>query len=143
MSNFPTFSLSFKIEQVLHILKYFTFGFFPFHNSYGVFFVPSLKYTLFTMWHVVFIALTHKFLATSLLCIIFLAFSWMSLFFLLTTPFCWGAIGAENSWAMPTSIQKCFNWEFSDSLPWLLWSLQSLLSCSVIFYERSLFFGEL
>ena len=107
------------MKQVLPIfLKYFTFGFLPFHNSYGVFLVSSLKYTLLTVWHVVLTASPHKFLATSLLCNMALAISWITLFFLSTTPFCWGGIGAENSWDIPDLVQKDSIYEFSNSLPW-------------------------
>ena len=45
----------------------------------------------------------------------------MTLFFHSTTLFCWGVMGAENSWAMPVLVQNCSNWEFSNSLSWSLW----------------------
>ena len=41
----------------------------------------------------------------------------MTLFFLFMTPFCWGVIGAENSWDIPDLVQKDFMYEFSNSLP--------------------------
>ena len=109
------------MKQVLpKILKYFTFGFLPFHNSYEVFLVSGLKYTLFTVWHAVLTASPHKFLATFLLCNMALAISWITLFFLSTTPFCWGVIEAENSWDIPDLVQKDSVFEFSNFLPWSL-----------------------
>ena len=109
------------MKQVLpKILKYFTFGFLPFHNSYGVFLVPSLKYTLLTVWQAVLTTSPHKFLATSLLCNMALAISWIIMFFLSTTSFCWGVIGAENSWDIPDLVQKDSIYEFLNSLPWSL-----------------------
>ena len=62
----------------------------------------------------------HKFLATSLLCNMALAISWITLFFLSITPFCWKVIGVENSWDIPTLVQKDSTYEFSNSLPWPL-----------------------
>ena len=62
----------------------------------------------------------HKFLATSLLCNMALAISWITLFFLSTTPFCWGVIEAENSWDIPDLVQKDSVFEFSNFLPWSL-----------------------
>ena len=107
------------MKQVLpKILKYFTFGFLLFHNSYGVFLVPSLKYTLLTVWYTMLTAYPQKFLATSLLCNVALAISWITLFFLSTTSFYWRVIGAENSWNIPNLVQKDSIYEFSNSLPW-------------------------
>ena len=115
------FYLSLWMKQVLpKILKYLTFGFPPLHNSYRVFLVLGLKYTLLTVWQAVLMASPHKFLATSLLCNIALAISWITPFFLSTTPFCWGVIGAENSWDIPDLVQKDSIYEFLNSLPWLL-----------------------
>ena len=109
------------MKQVLpKILKYLTFGFLPFHNLYGVFLVPSLKYTLLTVWQAVLTASPYKFLATSLLCNMALAISWITMFFLSTTPFYWGVIGVENSWDIPDLVQKDSIYEFSNSLPWSL-----------------------
>ena len=62
----------------------------------------------------------HKFLATSLLCSMALTISWITLFFLSTTPFCWGVIGAKNSWEIPDLVQNDSIYEFSNSLPWSL-----------------------
>ena len=109
------------MKQVLpKILKYLTFGFLPFHNSYGVFLVLGLKYTLLTVWQSVLTASPHKFLVTSLLCNMALAIYWITLFFLSTTPFWWGVIRAENSWDIPNLVQKDSIYEFSNSLPWSL-----------------------
>ena len=118
------FYLSLWMKQVLSkILKYLTFGFPPLHNSYRVFLVPGLKYTLLTVWNAMLTAYPHKFLATSLLCNMALAISWITLFFLSTTPFCWGVIGAKNSWDILDLVQK-------NSLPWSLriWSIFRLFS---------------
>ena len=49
-----------------------------------------------------------------------LAISWITLFFLSTTPFCWGVIGAENSWEILDLVQNDFVYVFSNSLPWSL-----------------------
>ena len=62
----------------------------------------------------------YKFLATSLLYNMALAISWITLFFLSTTPFCWGVIGLENSWDIPDLVQKDSIYEFSNYLPWSL-----------------------
>ena len=132
------------MKQVLpKILKYFTFGFFPFHNPYGVFLVPGLKYTLLTVWHAVLTASLHKFLATSLLCNIALAISWITPIFLSTTPFYWGVIGVKNSWDIPDLVQRDSIYEFSNSLPWSL-QIQSIfrhfLFCNFV-HKASMYSG--
>ena len=49
-----------------------------------------------------------------------LAISWTTLFFLSTTPFCWGVLGVENSFFVPWSLQKDMSLEFLNSLSWSL-----------------------
>ena len=77
----------------------------------------------------------YIFLATSLLCNMALAIYWMTLFFLSTTPFCWGVIGAENSWDISDLVQKDSIYEFSNSLKWSLriWLIFMFFSfCSLV-----------
>ena len=125
------------------ILKYFTLGFLSFHNSYGVFLVSGLKYTLLTVWHAVLMAYPHKFLATSLLCSMALAISWITLFFLSTTPFCWGVIEAENSWEIPDLVLNDSIYEFLNSLPWSfrILSIFKLFSFCSLVHKASMWLG--
>ena len=39
------------------------------------------------------------------------------LFFLSTTPFCWGVPGAENCWVIPLTLQNSSITEFLNSVP--------------------------
>ena len=77
-----------------------------------------MKYTLLTVWHVVWTTSPYKFLATSLFCNMALAISWITPFFLSTIPFYWGVLRAENSWDIPDLVQNDSMYEFSNSLPW-------------------------
>ena len=86
---------------------------------------------------------THKFLATSLLCNMALAISWITLIFISTTPFCWGVIRVENSWGIPDLMQKDSIYEFSNSLPWSLWiwSIFRLFSFFNLVHKASICLG--
>lgn len=67
----------------------------------------------------------------------------MTRFFHSTTPFYWGVIGTENSWAIPTSLQNCSNWEFSKSFPWSLrrWFMHTPFSFYNLLYKISICWG--
>ena len=111
-SNFPRFSLSLRMKHLLpKTWKYFTLGFFSFHISYDVFFVPTRKKILLLMWHEVFTAFAQNFYGISL------AISYITQFFLSTTPFCCTVFGAENSFLIPCSLQNASNFAFSNSFP--------------------------
>ena len=120
-SNFSRFSLSLKMKHLLpNTRKYFTFGFVSFHISYDVFFVPAWKKILFLMWHEIFTASAQNFYGMSLLRSITLAISWITQFFLSTTPFCCGVFRAKNSFLIPCSLQNASNLTFLNSFPWSL-----------------------
>ena len=95
------------------------------------------------MWHAVLTAFPHRSFATSLLCNIALAISWMILFFLSITPFCWGVIGVENSWVVPALMQKDSNWEFLNSLSRSLriWSTFNPFSFCTLLYNDLMWWG--
>ena len=90
---------------------------------------------LLIVWHVVLMASPHMFLATSLLCNMALAISWITLFFLSTASFCGGVIGAENSWDIPDLVQKDSMYEFSNSLSssfWIRSIFKLFLFCNLV-----------
>ena len=72
------------------------------------------------MWHDVFTALAQNFGGISLLRSITLAISWITRFFLSTTPFCCGVFRAKNFFLIPCSLQNASNLAFSSSFPWSL-----------------------
>ena len=120
-SNFPRFSLSLRMKHLLpNTQKYFTLGFFSFQISYDVFFVPARKKILFPMWHDVFTTSTQNFYGMPLLRGITIVISWITRFFLTTTPFCYGVFRAENSFLIPCSLQNASNLAFLNSFPWTL-----------------------
>ena len=82
------------------------------------------------MWHAVFTASPHNNFVMLLLFNMTLAISWITLFFLSTTPFCWGVLGAENSCLVPWSLQKDPSLEFSNSLPWSI-----LMRATIAFFS--------
>ena len=72
------------------------------------------------MWHEVFMASPQKFWGICLFSSITLAISWITRFFLFTTPFCWRVLGAENSILIPFFAQNDSNLAFLNSFPWSL-----------------------
>ena len=72
------------------------------------------------MWHEVFTASPQNFWGICLFSSITLAISWITRFFVSNTLFCWGVLGAENSFLIPFFSQNNSNLAFSNSLPWSL-----------------------
>ena len=72
------------------------------------------------MWHKVFTTSPQNFWGICLFSNITLAISWITRFFLSTTPFCWVVSGAKNSLLIPFFSQNDSNLAFSNSLPWSL-----------------------
>ena len=108
--NFMILLSSLFMQHLLpKTLKYLTFSCLPFHRPYGFWPLLFLRNPLFKIWIVVCTSCTQKISLSLESFNMVLAISSIVLFFLSTTPFCWGILAIDNFLFIPCSPKKSQN----------------------------------
>jgi len=88
-----------------------------FHSSYEVLSLLLLSIHLFNIWMVVCISCTQKISLNLESFNMVLTISHTTMFFLSTTPFCWGVLVVENCLLIPRSSHKLLNVFYVNAPP--------------------------